>query len=71
MTNKTSCPLVDKHFISQNNYKLLNASRYLERIPALTTEIHADFNMWAFKGYGHARGHDGNKSEVNVVTNRM
>ena len=49
----TSSHLVDKHFISQNNYNLLNASRYLERIPALTTELHADFNMWTFKGYGY------------------
>ena len=71
MTNKTSSHLVDKHFISRNNYKSLKASRYLERIPALTTEIHADFNMWTFKGYGHARGHDGKKSEVDVVPYRM
>ena len=46
MTNKTRSHLVDKHFIFQNNYKLLNASRCLERIPALTTEIHADFSTW-------------------------
>ena len=71
MTNKPSSHLVDKHFIFQNNYQLLNASPYLVRIPALTTEILADFNVWTFKGYGCVRGHDGNKSEVDVVPYRI
>ena len=39
MTNKTSTWLVHRQFISQNNYKLLNASYYLEKIPALITEF--------------------------------
>ena len=37
----------------------------------MTTEILADFNVWTFKGYGYARGHDGNKSEVDVVPYKM
>ena len=44
MTNKTSKRLVDKQFIFQNNYELLYASHYLERIPALTIEISADIS---------------------------
>ena len=60
MTNKTSCHLVDRLFISENSYKLLNTSHYL----ALKIEIHADFSMWIFKGYG-------NRQEVYVALYRM
>ena len=59
--------MVDKHFISQNYYKLLKASSNSERILALTTGIHADFNMWTFKGYVQ----DGNRSQVDVAQHRM
>ena len=42
-------PFGGQTVFSENNYKLLNVSHYLERIPALTTEVHADFSTWTFK----------------------